>query len=67
MKATKNAISQYCSRESLFLTSIGMNSWELTVHLVNILGGRQIIVIPPDLTEYGFFSTDDFLAELQTR
>ena len=61
VKATKNAISQYCSQESLFLTSIGMNSWELAVHLVNILGGRQIIVLPPDPTEYGFLSTDDFL------
>lgn len=59
--ATKDAISHYSSRESLFLTSIGMNSWELTVHLVNILGGRQIIVIPTDLTEYGYFSIDDFL------
>lgn len=61
VKATKDAISQYYANESIFLTSIGMNSWELAVHLVNIIGGRQIIVLPPDLAEYGFSSTTDLL------
>lgn len=61
VKATKSAISQYCSQESLCLTSIGMNSWELALHLVNISGGRQIIVIPPETTEYGCASISDFL------
>lgn len=59
--ATKQAIRHYCSQDRLFLTSIGMNSWELAVHLINILGGRQIIAIPSDLTAHGHNSLTDFL------
>jgi hypothetical protein len=28
------------------ITSIGLNTWELVVHLVNRQGGRQIIIVP---------------------
>ncbi len=63
--ATEQAIRHYCSRNCLFLTSIGMNSWELAVHLVNIYGGRQIVVIPSDLTEYGYDTTDDVLRKFR--
>ena len=63
--ATDAAIRKYSTLQYLFLTSIGMNSWELTLHLVNIHGGRQIITIPPDMNEYGFDSSGDLLREFR--
>lgn len=59
--ATRKAIEVQCSRNCLFLTSIGMISWELTVHLVNLCQGRQIIVVPADLAEYGYATLDHIL------
>lgn len=63
--ATNAAIRHYSALNYLFLTSIGMNSWEMTLHLVNICGGRQIISIPPDLREYGFESSHDLLRQFR--
>ncbi len=47
IQATKEAVEHFAD-DCVFLTSIGMNTWELALHLVNECGGRQIIVIPAE-------------------
>ncbi len=45
VKATQAAVDTLLSDEVVFLTSTGLNTWELTVHLVNTRGGLQVIVL----------------------
>jgi hypothetical protein len=44
--ATARAVDFAFGQELTVITSTRLNTWELTAHLVNIKGGRQIIVIP---------------------
>ncbi|MCX6832876.1 MAG: hypothetical protein NT028_12240 [candidate division Zixibacteria bacterium] len=44
--ATARAVDGVIRRGLTVITSIGLNTWELTTHLVNIRRGRQIIVLP---------------------
>lgn len=65
ISGTDAAVRYYVSQDRLFLTSIGMNSWELVVHLVKVHGGRQVITIPSCLPEHGFDSPDDLLRKFR--
>jgi hypothetical protein len=44
--ATARAVDGVIRQELTVITSTGLNTWELTAHLVNIGRGRQIIVLP---------------------
>ena len=44
--ATAQAVDSVIRQGLAVITSTGLNTWELTAHLVNIGGGRQIIVLP---------------------
>jgi hypothetical protein len=44
--ATAQAVDSVIRQGLAVITSTGLNTWELTAHLVNIRGGRQIIVLP---------------------
>jgi len=45
--ATAQAVDCVVRQGLIVITSTGLNTWELTAHLVNIGRGRQIIVLPP--------------------
>ncbi|TFH64682.1 MAG: hypothetical protein E4G91_05025 [Candidatus Zixiibacteriota bacterium] len=47
MTATARAVDSVIRQGLAVITSTGLNTWELTAHLVNIGRGRQIIVLPP--------------------
>lgn len=47
MNATTLAVEALVSESVVFLTSTGLNTWELVVHLVNTRGGSQVIVLEP--------------------
>lgn len=47
MTATTLAVATLVSEDVVFLTSTGLNTWELVVHLVNTQGGSQVIVLEP--------------------
>ena len=44
--ATAQAIESVIRQRLTVITSTGLNTWELTAHLVSIGSGRQIIVLP---------------------
>ena len=52
--ATSAAVTTLVAQDYLFITSLGMNTWELVLHLVNRSGAKQVIVIPPDPRLVGF-------------
>ncbi len=62
IQATSRAVASLQSDQSVFLTSIGQNTWEIILHLVNRVGGRQIVVLPRQLDEYGFSSQEAVIA-----
>jgi hypothetical protein len=43
---TARAIDSFIRQGLTVITSIGLNTWELITHLVNVGGGRQIVVLP---------------------
>ena len=62
VQATSRAITSLQSDEPIFLNSIGQNTWEIAIHLVNRVGGRQIVVLPRQLEDYGFSSPEAVIA-----
>ncbi len=63
VRATALALPPLIALDHLFLTSVGMNTWELVLHLVNVHGGRQLIVIPPDSPKLGHVSAEGLVAD----
>ncbi|MCC6963557.1 MAG: hypothetical protein IT585_09930 [candidate division Zixibacteria bacterium] len=49
VKATTRAVEMLLSEGVVFLTSTGLSTWELAVHLVNTRGGSQVIVFDPGI------------------
>ncbi len=47
VEGTCRAVTAYAERGAVFITSVGMNTWELAVYLVGKLGGRQVILTEP--------------------
>ncbi|MFH2056869.1 MAG: hypothetical protein ABIJ61_13000 [bacterium] len=45
--ATARAVRSLAATGAVFITSVGLNTWELLQHAVNIAGGRQIVLLPP--------------------
>ena len=62
VQATSRAVRSLQLDQPVFLTSIGQNTWEIVLHLVNRVGGRQIVVLPRQLDEYGFSSQEAVIA-----
>ncbi len=46
--STQKAVDYLIAHEYSVITSIGLNTWELVVHLVNVRGGSQVVILPPD-------------------
>jgi len=46
VSGTVRAVGSAIGQDLTVITSVGLSTWELTVHLVNIRGGRQIVVLP---------------------
>ena len=67
VQATSRAITSLQSAEPIFLTSIGQNTWEIAIHLVNRVGGRQIVVLPRQLEDYGFSSAEAVIAAFRLK
>lgn len=65
VEATVSAVSKLAAAKCLFLTSLGMNTWELAIHLVNRCGGKQVIIIPADLKAVGFDSIDEVICSFR--
>ncbi|MGB5107964.1 MAG: hypothetical protein WBP42_14760 [Candidatus Zixiibacteriota bacterium] len=65
VQATETTVHSLKDENYLFLTSIGQNTWELVLHLVNRLGYRQIIVVPQQLDEYGFSSPAELMSSFR--
>jgi hypothetical protein len=51
VEATVRAVDHLLDDNTVFLSSVGMNTWELLVHLVNVKGGRQLILLPASWDE----------------
>lgn len=49
VKNTVAAVKYLVDRGYVISTSVDMNTWELLVHLVNVCGGSQLLVISGDL------------------
>ncbi len=47
VEGTCRAVTAYAERGAVFVTSTGMNTWELVVYLVGKLGGWQVILAEP--------------------
>jgi hypothetical protein len=47
VRATARVVDGVIRHGLTVITSTGLNTWELTAHLVNIGGGQQTIVLPP--------------------
>ena len=48
IKAANNTVEQFVKSGYTLLTSIGLNTWEIIVHLTSIYNGDQIICIADD-------------------
>jgi hypothetical protein len=46
VRSTSAAVKHLVESGYVIATSIGMSTWELLVHLVNVYGGSQLLVIP---------------------
>lgn len=63
VRSTSSAADELVKSGRIVVTSIGLNTWEVAVHLVNSLGGRQLIVIPAKPELAGFNSTDEIVSQ----
>ena len=47
VQATLHAVERLVAADTLFITSVGYNTWEFVLHAVNVAGGKQQILLPP--------------------
>ena len=47
VEATVSAVKAQIAAERVLITSIGLNTWELALHVTNHSGGRQLVILPP--------------------
>ncbi len=59
VQGTCRAVTAYAERGAVFITSVGMNTWELAVYLVGRCGGRQVILAEPSCGPGAIFKSFD--------
>jgi hypothetical protein len=47
VEATMRAIEAQVAADRVLITSVGLNTWELALHVANSSGGRQLVILPP--------------------
>jgi len=67
LKATIQAVSTMVENNHIVLTSLGMNTWEILIHLVNVLGGRQLIILPEQSGVCNKNIVDSIIADFKLR
>jgi hypothetical protein len=62
---TAKAVESLVGQGFTFITSVGLNTWELVIHLVNTSGGRQIIILPSGTESESRQSSDSVITDFQ--
>lgn len=65
VSATAGAVERLVDQEYTFVTSLGLNTWELALHLVNVAGGKQIVILPDVSSQRTQESIDEVIAAFQ--
>ncbi len=47
VQATVSAVEAQIAADRVLITSVGLNTWELALHITNTSGGRQLVILPP--------------------
>ena len=47
VEVTMRAVEAQVAADRVLITSVGLNTWELALHLISSFGGRQLVILPP--------------------